>query len=96
MSLLTSTAMTILGIQRLLPTQLILDLPAMTASLIADVKIWVIVMDSIGRSEFPRVQISFRAPGVAIIAVCTVGRDLSSHCSGGDMGLKLMKSGGGS
>lgn len=80
--------MAVLGIQRLLPTQLILDLTAMTASFIASVKVWIAVVDLVGCSMLPFVVLAFSVSFVAIITVITVCRCLLGHdCSSTDLQL---------
>ena len=73
MKLLARRTMAVLGIQRLLPAQLVLDLTAMTACFIASVKVWVIVVDLVGCSMLPFVVLAFGVSIVAIVAVGTVG-----------------------
>ena len=69
MKLLTGCAVAVLGVQGLLPTQLVLDLATMTAGFIASVKIWIIVMNLVRRSEFPLVVFPFSTSLVAIVTV---------------------------
>ena len=73
MKLLARRTMAVLGIQRLLPAQLVLDLTAMTACFIASVKVWVIVVDLVGCSMLPFVVLALGVSIVAIVAVGTVG-----------------------
>lgn len=72
MKLLTRRTMAVFGIQRLLPTQLVPDLTAMTAGFIASVKVWVAVVDLVGCSMFPCVEVAFSVSLIAIVAVGAV------------------------
>ena len=86
MELLTSRAMAVLGIQWLFPAQLILDLAAMTAGFVAGVKVWVVIMNCVGRSMLPFVVFALSAPIIAIVAIgavcrcvlCVLGHDSGS------------------
>ena len=84
MKLLTGCAVAVLRVQGLLPTQLVLDLATMTAGFIASVKIWIIVVHLVRRSELPLVVIPFSTPLIAIVAIAAVCRCLLSHvfCTG--------------
>ncbi len=72
MYFLTSGAVTELGVQWLLPTQLIPYLPAMTAALIADVKVGIIFMDLVWCSKLPLVELSLCASVVPIVTICPI------------------------
>ena len=74
MYLLTGGAMAVLRVQRLLPTQLILDLPAMTATFIANVKIWIVVVDFIRCSMLPLIELSLCTAIIPIVAIRPVCR----------------------
>jgi len=70
--LLASGAVTEFRIQWLLPTQLIPYLPAMTAALIADVKVGVIFMDLVWCSKLPFIKLALSAPIITIVTICPV------------------------
>ena len=70
MELLTRRTMTVLSIQWLLAAQLVADLAAMTAGFIASMKVWVVVMNSVGCSMLPLVELAFSA---SVITVVTIG-----------------------
>ena len=80
--------MAVLGIQGLFPTQLVLDLATMTAGFIPSVKIWIIVVNLVRRSELPLVVVPFSAPLIAIVTVVAVCRCLFSHISSTGVILK--------
>ena len=90
MKLLTGCAVAVLRVQGLLPTQLVFDLATMTAGFIASVKVWIIVMNLVRRSELPLVVIPFSATLIAIVTVGTVCRCLFSHLSSTGMILKYV------
>lgn len=76
MNLLASGAMAVLGIQRLLAAQLIPDLAAMTASLIAGLEVLCLVINSIWCTMLPFVEFSLSGALVSIVTVgvvCCVG-----------------------
>ena len=81
MKLLTGCAVAVLRVQGLLPTQLVLDLATMTAGFIASVKIWIIVMNLVRRSELPLVVIPFSTSLIAIVTIGAVCRCLFGHVS---------------
>ena len=87
MKLLTRRAMAVLGIQRLLPAQLILDLAAVTACFIASMEVWVVVVNRVGRSMLPFIVLALGVSIIAVIAIGTVCRCLFSHDS--RCGVKL-------
>jgi len=70
MELLASMAMAILRVQGLLPAQLILDLAAMTAALIANFEVWIGVVHAVWSPVFPGVELALCT---AIVSVVTVG-----------------------
>lgn len=88
MKLLTGCAVAVLGIQGLFPTQLVLDFATMTAGFIASVKIWIIVVNLVRRSELPLVVLPFSTPLIAIVTVGAVCRCLFSHVSSTGVILK--------
>ena len=90
MKLLTCRTMAVLGIQRLLPAQLVFDLATMAAGLIAGVKVWVIVMNLVGCSKLPLIVFAFSAPLIAIVTIGTVCRCLFGHCSSNGLELKFV------
>ena len=55
---LTSRAMTKLTIQRLLATELVLDLATMTGSLIPDLEVLILVMNLVRRALLPLIDAS--------------------------------------
>ena len=70
MQLLTCPTMTILRIQRLLPTQLVLDPSAMAARSVPDLEVGIVVVHLVRRSIFPLIELAVH---VGIIAIITVG-----------------------
>jgi hypothetical protein len=76
MELLTSSAMTVLGIQWLLPAQLILHFSTMTAGFVASVEVCIIFVDLIRRSMLPLVELPLSVSSIAILAVSCVCRCL--------------------
>lgn len=87
MKLLTRRAMAVFGVQRLLPTQLVPDLAAMTAGFIASVKVWVVVVNLVGCSMLPFVELAFSVSRIPIVAIGAVRRCVFSH--GPSTGLRL-------
>ena len=87
--LLTSTTVAILGIQRLLPAQLIPDLPTVTAALVANVEVWIGVVHAVRCPTLPRVQLAFCAAVVAIVAIAPVRGGFFGHGFGG-LGVELV------
>ena len=79
--LLTGVTVAVFRIQWLFPAQLILDPAAMAAGLIAYMKVWVIVVDLVGRSMLPCIDFSFRAAVVAVVSIRPVCRGMFSHDS---------------
>ena len=90
MQLLTSSAMTVLRVQWLLPAQLVLYLPAMTAGFVSNVEIWIVAVDFVGSSMLPLVELTFCAPGIAIVAIRLVRRFLC-HVPVAGMELDLVQ-----
>ena len=91
---LTCMTVAVLRIQRLLSAQLIPDLPAMTASFIADMEVG-LFMDSIRRSMLPGIELALGITSVTIVTVGSVCRCFShSACAG--MELYLIQSSEGS
>ena len=91
---LTCMTVAVLRVQRLLSAQLVLDLPAMTASFVAYMEVGRF-MDSIRRSMLPGVELTLSIPRVAIVAVGSVCRCFS-HCACAGMELYLIQSSEGS
>ena len=81
MDLLTSRAMAVFGIQRLLPAQLVLHLSTMAAAFVPHVKIRIVVMYAVWSAMFPFVQLSFRTSVITVVSVCTVSGSVSRHCT---------------
>ena len=90
MKLLAGRTVAVLRVQRFLPTQLVTDFTAMTASLIASVKVWVVVVDLVGCPVLPLVVLAFRVSPIAIVAVTTVCRCLLGHDFSVDVELKCI------
>lgn len=93
MQLLTRRTMAEFGVQRLLPAQLVLDLAAVTAGFIASVKIWIVVVDLVGCSVLPFVELAFGVSLIAIVPIGVVCRCLFSHDSRAGMKLKYVDAG---
>ena len=76
--------MAVFRVQGLLPTQLVLDLATMTAGFVPSVKIWIVVVNLVRRSEFPLIVFPFSTALVAIVTVAAICRCLFSHvfCTG--------------
>lgn len=74
MDLLASGAMTVLGIQWFLAAQLILNLAAVTAPLVADLETFGLVMDSVWRTMLPLIQLAFSRSWIAVLAISGVSR----------------------
>lgn len=70
--------MTKLGIQGLLPAQLVLDLATVTAGFVADVEIRVIFVHLVGCSELPLIELALRTTVVSIGIVIILGRVLGA------------------
>lgn len=85
--------MAVLRIQWLLPAQLVLDLAAVTACFIASMKVWVIVVDLVGRSMLPFVVLAFGVSIIAVVAIGTVCRCVFSHCSRSGVKLRYVNAG---
>lgn len=68
--LLACGAMAVFRVKRLLAAQLVSDLPAVTAALVADFEIGIVALDFVGSTEFPLVELAL---GAAVVAVVTVG-----------------------
>lgn len=84
---LTSRTMAILRTQRLLPTQLILDLPTMTAPLIQRLEILaILVVDLVRRLELPFIMLA-----VDIARVVAVGLRLFFLADAGCHGCYFCK-----
>ena len=89
MKLLTCMTVAVLGVQRLLSAQLVLDLAAMTASFVAYMKVG-LFMDSVRRPMLPGIELALSIPRVAIVAVGSVcGCFSHSACAG--MKLELIQ-----
>lgn len=82
--------MAVLRIQWLLPAQLVLDLTAMTAGFVASVKVWIVVVDLVGCSMLPFVELASSVSIIAIVAVGAVCRCVFSHGSSTDVKLKYV------
>ena len=89
MKFLTRMAMAVFGIQWLLPTQLVPDLPTMATGFISSMEIWIVVMHFVGGSMFPRVLLAVRITIVTIVTVGAVGSGVFDHCRACGVVLKL-------
>lgn len=94
MKFLTCSTVAVLGVQRLLSAQLVLDLSAMTASFVAYMELGG-SMDSVGRSMLPGIELALSIPGVTIVAIGSVCRCFS-HPACASMELYLIQSSEGS
>ena len=94
MEFLTCSTVTVLGVQRLLSAQLVLDLSAMTAGFVAYVEVG-LFMDSVRRSMLPGIELALSIPGVTIVAIGSVCRCFS-HPACASMKLYLIQSSEGS
>ncbi len=56
---LARVAVAIFGVERLLPTELVVDFPTMAASFIPRVEVGIVFVDPIWRTEFPLIQFAF-------------------------------------
>ena len=90
MKFLTCKAVAVLGVQRLLSAQLILDLSAMTASFVAYVEVGRF-MDSVRRSMLPGIELALSVPRITIVAIGSVCRCFS-HPACASMELYLIQS----
>ena len=61
--------MAILGVQRLLATQLIFYLPTVTTASVASMEIGIVIMHLIRSSELPLVKIPFQVTWISIVSV---------------------------
>jgi hypothetical protein len=93
--LLAGSTMAVFRIQWLLPAQLVLDLPAMAATLIASMEVWVILVDLVGGSVLPLIKLAVCTPIITIITVGSVCRGVR-HGFGAGMELNPIKAGDGS
>ena len=87
---LTCMAVAVLRVQRLLSAQLVLDLPAMTASFVPYMEVGRF-MDSVRRSMLPGVELALSIPRVTIVTVGSVCRCFS-HFGCASMELYLVQS----
>jgi len=67
-----------LGIQGLLPAQLVLDLATVTAGFVANAEIRVVFVHLVGCSEFPLIELALCATVVSICIVTILGRVLGA------------------
>ena len=78
---LTSRTMAQLAIQRLLPRQLILDLPTMAASLIPRLEVLALVVDLVGWASLPVIFLRHRLLRLGHVGVHLVRRvDITARC----------------
>ncbi len=84
--LLASGAMAVFRVQWLLTAQLVPDLPAVTAALVADFEIGIVALDFVGSTEFPLVELAL---GAAVVAVVAVGAVALCICHLGKGGMEL-------
>ena len=90
MNLLAGGAMAVLRIQRLFAAQLVPHLSAVAATIVASLEVWVIVVDLVGCSMFPLIQLALCVPVVTIVTVASICRCVS-HSSGTGMKLRLIE-----
>lgn len=91
---LASSAMAVLCVERLLTAQLVSDLPAVTAALVADLEVGIVALDFVGGTEFPLVKLALGAAIVAVVAVGAVALCISHLGKGGmELGLQLGETG---
>lgn len=94
--LLACGAMAVFRVQRLLTAQLVPDLPAVTAALVADFEIGIVAVDFVRSAEFPLVELALSAAVVAVVAVGAVALCIGHFGKGGvEFGLGLSKAGEG-
>ncbi len=84
--LLASGAVAVLRVQWLLTAQLVPDLPAVTAALVADFEIGIVALDFVGSTEFPLVELAL---GAAVVAIVAVGAVALCICHLGKGGMEL-------
>ena len=89
MDLLACGAMTVFGVQWPLTTQLVLDLPAVTATFVADFEVGVVLVDFIGGTVFPFVELSLHVARVAIVAIGVVSLHIITHPGKGSMEMRF-------
>jgi len=88
MDLLAGGAMAVLCVKWLLTAQLVSDLSAMTAALVADFEIGIVALDFVRSTEFPLVELAFRAAVVTVVAIGAVALCIG-HLEQGGMELGL-------
>lgn len=69
MNLLACGTMAVLRVQWLLSAQLVLDLSTVTATIVASIEVWIIVVNLVGGSMLPFIHF---AAYVAIITIVTI------------------------
>lgn len=84
--LLACGAMAVFRVKGLLAAQLVSDLPAVTAALVADFEIGIVALDFVGSTEFPLVEVAL---GAAVVAVVAVGAVALCICHLGKGGMEL-------
>ena len=97
MYLLACGAVTVFGVQWPLTAQLVLDLPAVTASFVADFEIGVVLVDFVGGTVFPFIELSLHIARVTIVAIGVVSLHIITHpgMRGMELRLELSKTGKG-
>lgn len=87
---LAGGAMAVLGIQGLLPAQLVLDSAAMAATLVADIEVWVVLVQLVRRAIFPIVETHSVC---GLVLGCEHTSSWSSKASGDELCSKDARSG---
>ena len=96
MDLLTSGAMAVLRIKRLLATQLVLDLPTVAATFVADFEAGIVLVDFVWGTVFPLVELALHVAIVTVIAVGALGLHVAHFgVRGVELGFELGETGEG-
>jgi hypothetical protein len=92
--LLTGLAVAVFRVEGFLPTELVLDFTAVTASFITGMEIGVVFVYPIGSAEFPLIVLAIQVPVVPVVPILPVmvgchGSCLSHGWIDRGMGLKM-------
>lgn len=79
MSFLARRAVAVFGIQRLFPTELVMNFPAVTASFITCVEVRIVCVDPIRGAEFPLIMLTLQGTVIPVVSILTV--NIRCHCS---------------
>lgn len=90
MDLLAGGAMAVLRIQWLFAAQLVPYLSAVAATIVASLEVWVIVLNLVGCSMLPLIQLALCVPVVTIVTIASICRCVS-HSSGAGVELELIE-----